>query len=103
MTSKEALEQFLSDFLMKCIELDDNDDMYYKNNLTSPYHIIKKDLEILEIFKRILVELVFNDDPYCNLVITDIDNCIDVDYDSKAPDVEMTNEEYEKVRKFLKK
>lgn len=52
MTSKEALEEFLNDFLEKCKELNDNDDMYYKYNLTSPYHIIKKDLEILEFLKE---------------------------------------------------
>ena len=92
--------------------LDTQDRIYWSTNakeidiltkvFNSQYDKVAKKLEIFDIFERIVTDLVFNDDPYCNLVITDAENVIDVDYDSKAPDVEMTCEEYDKVKEYLK-
>ena len=62
---------------------------------------IINDLEVLEIIKKAgILDLVFSEDPYCNLVITNRD-VINVDYDGRSPDIEMTFEDYEKIKRWL--
>lgn len=80
-----------------------------EEELESPYGVrailddLEKDLEVLEIIKKVgIISLVFDEDPYCNLVLTDKD-LIDIDYDGHAPDIEMTYEEYKKIMEWLKK
>lgn len=52
MTGKEALEELMETFYELCEDCNCNEDEYQKNNLTSPYHIIRKELEQLTKYKR---------------------------------------------------
>lgn len=62
MDSLEALEKILADYKELCDDARDNDIEYQLGNLTSPYHTIKKDLEVLEILKRMIVLETMDDD-----------------------------------------
>lgn len=48
----EALESLMKDYYEMCLDTGNNDDEYQRNNLTSEYHIIQKELKVLEIFKK---------------------------------------------------
>ena len=52
MTGKEALDELMETFYELCEECDCNEDMYQKHNLTSPHHIIRKELDELAKYKR---------------------------------------------------
>ena len=52
MTGKEALDELMETFYELCEECDCNEDMYQKHNLTSPHHIIRKELDELTKYKR---------------------------------------------------
>lgn len=94
MTSKEALNQLyiMADTpeLAICIQ--------------SCYDIVEKDLEVLEILKNTgAIELLFGEEPYCNYDFTDIyGNVIDLDYDEKAPTLEITTKELKTIKEWLK-
>lgn len=99
MTSKEIIQE-----VIKELEWHKKEDTMYEaetNLLLPDMEQVLKDLEILELIKKTgILDLVFSDDPYCNLVITNKD-VINVDYDGHAPDIEMTWEEYEKFKEWL--
>lgn len=58
MTSKEALEILINNYKEFCDDYGSNDIEYQLNNLTSPYHIIKKDLSNYEFLKDIMRRLI---------------------------------------------
>ena len=99
MTSKEALQ------IIKNIDETNFGVCYDEEPISEIFkeelQIIERDLEVLEIIKKVgIISLVFDEDPYCNLVITD-KKFIDIDYDGSAPDIEMTYEEYIKIMEWL--
>ena len=51
MTGKEALNELMETFYELCEECNCNEDMYQKHNLTSPHHIIRKELDELAKYK----------------------------------------------------
>ena len=44
----EALDKLMKSFYELCEECNCNEDMYQMHNLTSPHHIVRKELERLE-------------------------------------------------------
>lgn len=66
------------------------------------YNNILKELEILEAIKKSgLLDIVFSENTFVNIVITDAD-CINVDYDRGVPDIEMKIEDYDKIISYIK-
>lgn len=103
-TSKEKLDKLLKTQGNLCSSYNSKEIDILSKIFASQYDNVLQDLEALEIIKRSkIIDLVFSDDPYCNLLLSDADNLIDIDYDEKAPTIEMTTSDYETFVKWLKK
>lgn len=50
----EALDKLMESFYELCEDCNCNEDMYQKYNLTSPHHIVRKELERLEKLARVV-------------------------------------------------
>lgn len=55
----EALDKLMESFYELCEECNCNEDMYQMHNLTSPHHIVRKELERLEKLEKVVDILSF--------------------------------------------
>ena len=111
MTGKEALDELMESFYELCEECNCNEDMYQKHNLTSPHHIIRKELDELIKYKRAFEILKdysiippledFRYSEYTNCYFAEIEE-YDHDYeDYRTIHYVLEKEEYELLEELL--
>lgn len=94
----EALDKLMESFYELCEECNCNEDMYQMHNLTSPHHIVRKELERLEKLEKVVeilkgkFQLDIEENGYFG--------CIDLDYNSINPD-ELSKEQYDLLKEVF--